>query len=71
MDSHLNKFVMPLKSYDSALLPEGQRDPNSEEFGLAVSKQLTDEMLALGMKARIVVNSEFVEIEWEPVSGWS
>ncbi len=65
MDNLLFKFVMPLQSYDSAQLPEGQRDPNSEEFGLAVSKQLTDEMLALGIKARIVVNSEFVEIEWD------
>ncbi len=59
---------MPLQSYDHALLPEGQRDPNSEEFGLAVSTQLTNEMLAFGVKARIVVNSEFVEIEWDPNS---
>ncbi|MEQ1903813.1 MAG: tetratricopeptide repeat protein [Pirellulaceae bacterium] len=68
MDNRLFKFVMPLASYDRELLPEGQRDPNSPEFGLAVSRQLTREMLALGIKARIVVNDEFVEIEWDPNS---
>jgi Flp pilus assembly protein TadD len=68
MDPLLNKFVMPIESYDVTLLPEDKRDPTSTDFRLAISKQLTDELAAFGAKSRIIVGPEFIEIEWDPSS---
>jgi Flp pilus assembly protein TadD len=68
MDPLFNKFVMPIDSYDVTLLPPEKRDPNSPDFPLAISKQLTDELSAFGAKARIIVGPEFIEIEWDPTS---
>lgn len=64
----LNKFVMPIDSYDVTLLPPDKRDPNSPGFPIAISKQLTEELSAFGAKARIVVGPEFIEIGWDPTS---
>ena len=68
MDPLLNKFVMPIESYDVTLLPEDKRDPASPDFSLAISKQLTEELAAFGAKSRIIVGPEFIEIEWDPTS---
>jgi Flp pilus assembly protein TadD len=68
MDPLLNKFVMPIDSYDVTLLPPDKRNPNSPDFPLAISKQLTEELSAFGAKARIIVGPEFIEIEWDPTS---
>lgn len=68
MDPLSNKFVMPIDSYDVTLLPPDKRDPNSPDFPLAISKQLTEELSAFGAKARIIVDPEFIEIEWDPTS---
>lgn len=68
MDPLLNKFVMPVSSYDITLLPPDKRDPNSPDFAIAISKQLTEELSAFGAKARIIVGPELIEIEWDPTS---
>jgi Flp pilus assembly protein TadD len=68
MDPLLNKFVMPISSYDVTLLPPDKRDPSSPDFPVAISKQLTEELSAFGAKARIIVGPEFIEIEWDPTS---
>jgi hypothetical protein len=58
MDPLLNKFVMPIESYDVTLLPEDKRDPNSPDFRLAISEQLTSELTAFGARSRIIVGPE-------------
>jgi tetratricopeptide (TPR) repeat protein len=68
MDPLLNKFVMPIASYDVTNLPPDKRDPSSPDFPLAISKQLTEELSAFGANARIIVGPEFIEIEWDPTS---
>jgi hypothetical protein len=68
MDLPRNKFVMSIDSYALTLLPPAKRDPNSPDFPLAISKQLTEELSAFGAKARIIVGPEFIEIEWDPTS---
>jgi Flp pilus assembly protein TadD len=68
MDPLINKFVMPLDSYDVTLLPPDKRDPKSPDFPLAISKQLTEELSAFGAKTRIIVGTEHIEIQWDPTS---
>jgi len=45
MDPLLNKFVMPLSSYDVTLLPPGKRDPSSPDFAVAMTAEFYDGLL--------------------------
>jgi tetratricopeptide (TPR) repeat protein len=64
VDPRPYKLVVPIDSFDLNLLPVGERDASSPDYGLAIQKYFTAEFAGLGLNTRIVVGPEFIEIEW-------
>ena len=65
-------FKMPLGDFDRSLLPKGSPEKNSPAFAASVHRYFTTQFSGFGGTAKIVVDSNNIEIHWElPQSGQS
>src|SRR5688572_30619681 len=64
-DENLSHFTISVHDFDTSLLPSHARTPGTDAFREEVSKLLQQDFAEFGGWAKIVVDSDSVQVTWQ------
>ncbi len=62
-------FTLGIADFDRSQLPEGAREPGSEQFEVAVARYFEDRLAANGGRVTVAIEGDTLTVSWLPADG--